>query len=53
MQRSMSNTCTPLSSAAVSNAVIIFRFDETEKAIQVSDRSTAFNVLEGERLYSM
>lgn len=34
------------------NAVIIFRFDETEKAINtLLDRG--FNVLEGERLYSM
>jgi hypothetical protein len=34
------------------NAVIIFRFDETEKAITVlTDKG--FNILEGERLYSM
>ena len=34
------------------NAVIIFRFDETEKAIQVL-LDKGFNVLEGERLYNM
>lgn len=34
------------------NAVIIFRFDETEKAIQIL-LNRGFNVLEGERLYSM
>jgi hypothetical protein len=34
------------------NAVIIFRFDETEKAIQMLINK-GFNVLEGERLYSM
>jgi hypothetical protein len=34
------------------NAVIIFRFDETDKAIATL-RSNNFNVLEGERLYSM
>jgi hypothetical protein len=34
------------------NAVIIFRFDETEKAIQILLKR-GFNVLEGERLYRM
>jgi hypothetical protein len=34
------------------NAVIIFRFDETEKAIQIL-LNRGFNVLEGERLYRM
>ena len=34
------------------NAVIIFRFDETDKAIK-SLLDGGFNVLEGERLYSM
>jgi hypothetical protein len=34
------------------NAVIIFRFDETEKAIQAL-QAKGFTVLEGERLYSM
>jgi len=34
------------------NAVIIFRFDETEKAITVLEENK-FNVLEGDRLYSM
>jgi len=34
------------------NAVIIFRFDETDKAITVL-KSESFNILEGERLYSM
>ncbi len=34
------------------NAVIIFRFDETDKAIK-SLLGGGFNVLEGERLYSM
>ncbi len=34
------------------NAVIIFRFDETEKAIKAL-LGGGFNVLEGERLYSM
>jgi hypothetical protein len=34
------------------NAVIIFRFDETDKAIAVLTANT-FNILEGERLYSM
>ncbi len=34
------------------NAVIIFRFDETEKAINTLTEK-GFNVLEGERLYSM
>ncbi len=34
------------------NAVIIFRFDETEKAIQ-SLGAKGFNMLEGERLYGM
>jgi hypothetical protein len=34
------------------NAVIIFRFDETEKAIK-SLLDGGFKVLEGERLYSM
>jgi len=34
------------------NAVIIFRFDETEKAIKLlADKG--FNILQGERLYSM
>lgn len=34
------------------NAVIIFRFDETEKAI-TSLQSKGFNILDGERLYNM
>ena len=34
------------------NAVIIFRFDETDKAI-LALQDKGFNVLEGERLYSM
>ena len=34
------------------NAVIIFRFDETDKAISVL-KSENFVILEGERLYSM
>ncbi|HET6420314.1 MAG TPA: ACT domain-containing protein [Geobacteraceae bacterium] len=34
------------------NAVIIFRFDETEKAITTLTEK-GFNVLEGERLYQM
>lgn len=34
------------------NAVIIFRFDETEKAIAALTQK-GFNVLEGERLYGM
>jgi hypothetical protein len=34
------------------NAVIIFRFDETEKAINTL-LAKGFNVLEGERLYRM
>jgi len=34
------------------NAVIIFRFDETDKAISVL-KTENFNILEGERLYSM
>lgn len=34
------------------NAVIIFRFDETEKAIKALI-SSGFTVLEGERLYAM
>jgi len=34
------------------NAVIIFRFDEIERAIQVL-QTKGFKVLEGERLYSM
>ncbi len=34
------------------NAVIIFRFDETDKAIKAL-LANGFNVLEGERLYSM
>lgn len=34
------------------NAVIIFRFDETDKAIQAL-QDKGFTVLEGERLYSM
>lgn len=34
------------------NAVIIFRFDETEKAIKCLVQK-GFNVLEGERLYQM
>jgi hypothetical protein len=34
------------------NAVIIFRFDETEKAISTL-RGKGFNMLEGERLYGM
>jgi len=34
------------------NAVIIFRFDETDKAIATL-LENKFNVLEGERLYSM
>ncbi|MDY0301798.1 MAG: ACT domain-containing protein [Trichlorobacter sp.] len=34
------------------NAVIIFRFDETEKAVE-SLKAGNFNVLEGERLYTL
>lgn len=34
------------------NAVIIFRFDETDKAISVL-KTENFKILEGERLYSM
>ena len=34
------------------NAVIIFRFDDTDKAIETLKRG-AFNILEGRRLYSM
>lgn len=34
------------------NAVIIFRFDETDKAISVL-KAENFNILEGDRLYSM
>ncbi len=34
------------------NAVIIFRFDETEKAIS-SLKASGFNILDGERLYSL
>ena len=34
------------------NAVIIFRFDETDKAIKAL-LDAGFNVLEGEKLYSM
>jgi len=34
------------------NAVIIFRFDETDKAINTL-KANNFNVLSGERLYSM
>jgi len=34
------------------NAVIIFRFDETDKAIDVL-KNNSFNVLAGERLYCM
>ena len=34
------------------NAVIIFRFDDTDKAIEALSGS-GFNILEGERLYSM
>ncbi len=34
------------------NAVIIFRFDETEKAIAALS-AKGFNILEGERLYGM
>lgn len=34
------------------NAVIIFRFDETEKAITVLG-AKGFNILQGERLYGM
>ena len=34
------------------NAVIIFRFDETDKAIKILMES-GFNVLEGELLYGM
>ncbi|MCM2357257.1 MAG: ACT domain-containing protein [Geobacteraceae bacterium] len=34
------------------NAVIIFRFDETDKAVAVLQGS-GVNILEGERLYSM
>jgi hypothetical protein len=34
------------------NAVIVFRFDETEKAIECLVQK-GFNVLEGERLYRM
>jgi hypothetical protein len=35
-----------------SNAVIIFRFDETEKAISVLG-AKGFNMLEGDQLYGM
>lgn len=34
------------------NAVIIFRFDETEKAIEALS-SKGFNILQGDRLYGM
>jgi hypothetical protein len=34
------------------NAVIIFRFDETDKAIGIL-KGSAFTILEGERLYSL
>jgi len=34
------------------NAVIIFRFDETEKAISALSQK-GFNMLAGERLYGM
>jgi hypothetical protein len=34
------------------NAVIIFRFDDTDKAIETLLRGS-FNILEGKRLYSM
>jgi len=34
------------------NAVIIFRFDDTDKAIETL-RTSGINILEGERLYSM
>jgi len=34
------------------NAVIIFRFDETEKAINTLQEK-GFNILDGERLYNM
>jgi hypothetical protein len=34
------------------NAVIIFRFDETDKAISIL-RTQGFNILQGERLYGM
>ncbi len=34
------------------NAVIIFRFDETEKAISAL-KASGFNILDGERLYSL
>ena len=34
------------------NAVIIFRFDETDKAITVLN-AKSFNILDGERLYSL
>jgi hypothetical protein len=34
------------------NAVIVFRFDETDKAISVLQQK-GFNVLDGSRLYSM
>jgi hypothetical protein len=34
------------------NAVMIFRFDETEKAIEVLKKGN-FNILEGKRLYSL
>jgi hypothetical protein len=34
------------------NAVIIFRFDDTDKAIETL-RSGGFNMLEGQRLYGM
>jgi hypothetical protein len=34
------------------NAVIIFRFDETEKAI-ITLQNKGFNILDGERLYNM
>lgn len=36
----------------VTNAVIIFRFDETDKAI-VALRQKGFNILNGEHLYGM
>lgn len=35
-----------------SNAVIIFRFDDTDKAIETL-RGSGFSVLEGQRLYSI
>jgi hypothetical protein len=34
------------------NAVIIFRFDDTDKAIETL-KASGINILEGERLYSM